>query len=89
MNPRTFKKKSAAKKNFPRYAIPVQKLCYFCMEQVDYIDYKNSKLMQKYLSRYMKIEPRRRSGTCAKHQRSVANALKRARHMALLPFTIR
>jgi small subunit ribosomal protein S18 len=45
--------------------------------------------MQKYLSRYMKIEPRRRSGTCAKHQRSVANALKRARHMALLPFTIR
>ena len=89
MSPRTFKKKSASRNNFPRYAIPVKKPCYFCMEQIDYIDYKNAKLMQRYLSRYMKIEPRRRSGTCAKHQRAVANALKRGRHMALLPFTIR
>jgi len=89
MRPRNFKKSGSKSRMFPRYNIPVKKSCYFCTEQIDYIDFKNAKLLQKYLSRYMKIEPRRRSGACAKHQRAIATALKRARHMALLPFTIR
>lgn len=85
-----YKKKFAKKKppSFPRYTITVKKFCYFCHEEIDYIDYKNTKVLAKYLSRYMKIQPRRRSGNCAKHQRMVATALKRARHMALLPFTL-
>lgn len=73
---------------FPRYSIPTKKYCHFCKAKTDYIDYKNVKLLSKYLSRYMKIEPRRRSGTCASHQRQLATALKRARLMALLPFTL-
>ncbi|HAR54744.1 TPA: 30S ribosomal protein S18 [Patescibacteria group bacterium] len=87
MSPRTFKKKKPA--TFPRFTTTVKKYCHFCHEKIDYVDYKNTKLLGKYLSRYMKIEPRRRSGSCAKHQRMVASALKRSRHMALLPFTIR
>ncbi|MFH1088759.1 MAG: 30S ribosomal protein S18 [Patescibacteria group bacterium] len=88
MSPRHFKKKKKPN-TFPRYTNTVKKYCHFCHEKIDYADYKNTKLLSKYLSRYMKIEPRRRSGNCAKHQRMVASALKRARHMALLPFTIR
>lgn len=83
------RKKSSRPTTFPRYTLSVKKYCYFCREKVDYIDYKNVKLLSKYLSRYMKIEPRRRSGTCAKHQRQVAITLKRSRHMALLPFVLR
>lgn len=85
--PRTFKRKKSTT-TFPRYNVVVKKYCYFCREEIEHIDYKNAKLLQKYLSRYMKIEPRRRSGTCAKHQRDVARALKRSRHMALLPFVL-
>lgn len=85
-----YKKKFAKKKpaTFPRYTVTAKKFCHFCYEKIDYIDYKNTKLLSRYLSRYMKIEPRRRSGSCAKHQRMVATALKRARHMALMPFTL-
>jgi len=81
-------KKSFKSNTFPRYSLPIEKHCHFCKEKINYIDYKNTKLLFKYLSRYMKIEPRRRSGACAKHQRQVAKALKRARHMALLPFVL-
>ncbi len=82
-------KKSFKPSTFPRYNLPTTKHCHFCKEKINYIDYKNTKLLFKYLSRYMKIEPRRRSGTCAKHQRQVAKALKRSRHMALLPFVLK
>ena len=82
-------KKSYNRSTFPKFNLPVKKHCYFCKEKIDYIDYKNQKLLFKYLSRYMKIEPRRRSGACSKHQRYLATALKRARHMALLPFVQR
>lgn len=57
-------------------------------DELQYIDYKNVKLLRRYMSRYMKIEPRRRTGLTAKQQRNLANALKRARFLALVPYTI-
>lgn len=66
-----------------------KKVCKFCAEKVDEIDYKDVKLLQRYLNSYGKIESRKRTGTCLKHQRKLALALKRARHIALLPFVVR
>jgi small subunit ribosomal protein S18 len=63
-----------------------KKYCRFCADKIDYIDYKDMKLIGKYLSGYGKIEPRKRTGTCQKHQRALSTALKRARIMALAPF---
>jgi small subunit ribosomal protein S18 len=54
---------------------------------MDYIDYKNVPRIRRFLSDRARIEPRRKTGNCAKHQRSLAVALKRARHLAMLPFT--
>lgn len=67
--------------------IPKRKVCQFCVDKTDYIDYKEPARLRRYVSDRGKIEPRRKTGTCAKHQRSLAVALKRARHLALLPFT--
>lgn len=66
-----------------------KKVCRFCAEKVDEIDYKDVKLLQRYLNSYGKIETRKRTGTCLRHQRRVAVALKRARHLALLPYVVR
>lgn len=66
-----------------------KKVCRFCAEHIDIIDYKDVKLLQRFLSSYGKIESRKRTGTCLKHQRRLAVALKRARHIALLPFVVR
>ena len=66
-----------------------KKVCRFCAEKVDEVDYKDVKLLQRYLIGYGKIETRKRTGTCLKHQRRVAVALKRSRHLALLPFVVR
>lgn len=66
-----------------------KKVCRFCAENLDDVDYKDVKLLQRYLNSYGKIETRKRTGTCLKHQRLVAVALKRARHLALLPFVVR
>lgn len=66
---------------------PRRKVCQFCVDHVRDIDYKDAQRLRRYLSDRAKIEPRRKTGTCAKHQRRLAIALKRARHMALLPFT--
>ena len=65
----------------------VKKYCGFCKDKNKAIDYKNIKTLQKYVSYYGKIEPRKRSGCCAKHQRILAKEIKRARMVALLPFT--
>ncbi|MCX7839042.1 MAG: 30S ribosomal protein S18 [Anaerolineae bacterium] len=62
------------------------RLCPFCEQKVKTIDYKNVDLLRQYLTDHGKIKPRRKVGTCAKHQRMLANAIKRARHVALLPF---
>jgi small subunit ribosomal protein S18 len=59
----------------------------FCVDKVKRIDYKDKPRLQRYLSDRARIEPRRKTGTCAKHQRMLTTALKRARFMALLPYT--
>ena len=68
-----------------RYA-PRRRVCSFCVEHVKYIDYKDYDRLRRYVSDRGKIEPRRKSGVCAKHQRALSTAIKRARHLALLPF---
>lgn len=67
---------------------PVQKDCPFCKEKVEYIDYKDIKLLRKFVTDRGKIKPRRVTGLCAQHQKDVANAVKRARTMALMPFAV-
>ncbi|HEY71733.1 MAG: 30S ribosomal protein S18 [Chloroflexi bacterium] len=64
-----------------------RKTCVFCRDKVDSIDYKQADSLRSFLTDRGKIQPRRRSGACAKHQRQLAVAIKRARHLALLPFT--
>src|SRR5213080_809986 len=66
---------------------PRRKVCTFCVDKVQKIDYKDVGRIRRYISDRGKIDPRRKSGTCAKHQRMLTAALKRARHMALLPYT--
>lgn len=63
-----------------------KKVCRFCEDKVTHIDYKDIKTLQRFMTDRGKILPRRVSGTCAKHQRALTNAIKRARIMALLPF---
>ena len=65
---------------------PRRKVCNFCTEKAKSIDFKNVDMLRRYVSDRGKIRPRRQTGTCAKHQRQLAVAIKRARHMALLPF---
>lgn len=65
---------------------PKRKPCQFCIDKVEYIDYKDVPRLRRFLSERGKIMPRRMSGNCAKHQREVTIAIKRARHIALVPF---
>jgi len=65
---------------------PRRKVCNFCMDQIEDIDYKDIGRLRRYVSDRGKIEPRRQTGTCAKHQRALAVAIKRARHIALVSF---
>jgi small subunit ribosomal protein S18 len=67
--------------------VPKRKVCYYCANKNEVIDYKAVDKLRGYLSDRAKIEPRRRSGTCAKHQRAISVAIKRARHLALIPYT--
>lgn len=60
--------------------------CYFCLEKMEYIDYKDLKVIQKFINSHSKILSSRITGTCARHQRLLAVAIKRARFMALVPF---
>ncbi|MEK7580447.1 MAG: 30S ribosomal protein S18 [Patescibacteria group bacterium] len=84
-----FNKNSSTRTNRTnRNVQPVQqKHCYFCVDNTNEIDYKNVELLRRFLSSYYKILPRRKRGTCAKHQRKLTEAIKRARFMALVPFT--
>ena len=63
-----------------------RKICRFCIEKTDLIDFKDVKLLQNYIPERGKIVPRRISGSCATHQRMLAEAIKRARNIALLPY---
>ena len=71
-----------------RRFIRARKSCKFCADKVDYIDYKDSRLLSTYIPERGKILPRRISGTCAPHQRMLATAIKRARNCALIPFAM-
>jgi len=66
---------------------PRRKVCAFCEDKSTYIDYKDVAKLRRFLTERGKIQPRRTSGVCAKHQRGLATAVKRARVMALLPYT--
>ena len=63
-----------------------RKVCQFCVDKMTHVDYKDTARLRKYLSERGKILPRRTTGTCAQHQRNLTEAIKRARHIALLPY---
>lgn len=71
--------------NGARYA-PKRKFCSFCADKSEAIDYKEPAKLRRYIADSGKIQSRRRTGTCAKHQRVLAEAIKRARYLALLPY---
>jgi len=81
----------ADKENFkdraPRSRKPKKKVCQFCVDKVQSIDYKDTAKLRRFVSERSKILPRRITGTCAKHQRQLTEAIKRARHLALLPYS--
>lgn len=64
------------------------KFCYYCVEKQEKVDYKDAEKLRKYVSERGKIVPRRVTGNCAKHQRLLTEAIKRARYMALLPYSL-
>lgn len=66
----------------------INRQCFFCRSNVDAINYKDTNTLKRFLSSFGKIVPRKRSGVCAWHQRKLANAIKRSRFMALLPFVV-
>ena len=70
----------------PRYYAR-RKVCSFCVDHIRYIDYKNVERLKRFLSPRYKIEARRKTGVCSKHQRGLATAIKRARHLAMIPFS--
>ena len=63
-----------------------RRVCKFCAEKIDHIDYKDVRVLMSFLPERGKIQPRRISGTCAKHQRKLQTAIKRARQLALVPY---
>ncbi|MEK7067511.1 MAG: 30S ribosomal protein S18 [Patescibacteria group bacterium] len=62
------------------------KQCYFCVNNLTDVDYKDAQLLRRFLNSYVKILPKKRTGVCSKHQRKIATAVKRARILALIPF---
>lgn len=82
--PREGRSERPAKKNYKKQNF--KKVCAFCQEKATKIDYKDTGKLRKYIAEGGKILPRRMTGTCAKHQRELAVAIKRARIAALLPF---
>ena len=79
---RTRRRRPTDRRFYPR-----RKVCSFCVDHVRYIDYKDASRLRRFISDWAKIESRRKTGTCSRHQRGLTQALKRARHMALIPFT--
>ncbi len=85
MDSRKFAKSDSRQSTRARY-IPKRKFCFFCVGKIEAIDYKDPSKLRRYISNRGKIEPRRKTGNCAKHQHALASAIKRARHLALLPY---
>ena len=71
----------------PRGRKPRRKVCQVCVDKIEHIDYKDLPRLRRFVTERGKILPRRMSGTCARHQRQLTTAIKRARHVALLPYT--
>ena len=71
----------------PRGKRPRRKVCDFCVNKIEYIDYKDVNRLRRSINERGKILPRRMTGNCAKHQRQLSEAIKRARAIALLPYT--
>jgi small subunit ribosomal protein S18 len=69
-----------------RYFFRRRKVCKFCADKIDYVDYKDVRLLSQFVPERGKILPRRMFGTCAEHQRKLTEAVNRARHIALLPY---
>lgn len=67
---------------------PRRKVCDFCVSKIEYIDYKDAGRLHRYINERGKILPRRVTGNCAKHQRQLSEAIKRARAIALMPYTV-
>lgn len=72
-----------------RRFVPRVRVCAFCVDKAAHIDYKQPDMLRRYLNDRGKIRPRRQTGMCAKHQRQLAREIKRARHLALLPYVQR
>ena len=85
MTTRKLSKPRDRKDSRTRYVVR-RKICSFCADKVETIDYKDPAKLRSYVSNRGKIEPRRKTGTCARHQRILTLAIKRARHLALLPY---
>ena len=81
------KQPSSKKRKRARLRFPRTKVCRFCADATLVLDYKEAKTLRIFLTERAKIIPRRISGNCAKHQRRLTTEIKRARHLALLPFT--
>ncbi len=71
-----------------RFLFRRRKVCKLCVQKIEYVDYKDIRILQNYTPERGKIQPRRISGTCAPHQRQLTRAIKRARHIALLPYSV-
>jgi small subunit ribosomal protein S18 len=78
----------AEKGSYKKFFPPKTKFCRFCARNVKYIDYKNADILRRYIPDRGKISPRRVTGTCAFHQRKLAEAVKRARLLAMLPYVM-
>ena len=74
---------------FKRKFVPRVLVCAFCVDKNAQIDYKQPEILHRYMNDRGKIRPRRQTGACARHQRQLAQAIKRARHLAMLPFVLR
>ena len=73
----------------PRGRKPRRKVCSFCVDKIEYIDYKDVQSLRRYITDRGKIKSRRVTGVCTQHQHELAAAIKRAREMALLPYTVK
>ena len=79
--------REAGRRGPSKFRKPKRKVCAFCANKSEFIDYKDINTLRKFVSEKAKILPRRVSGNCAKHQRELTDAIKRSRNIALLPFT--
>ncbi len=77
----TTQRQTPQRRYFPR-----PRVCFFCVERIERIDYKDVDILRRFLSEDAKIKGRKQTGVCAKHQRQLARAIKRARYLAMLPY---